>query len=76
LVTLIPQQRDRLAAEMRRQRDEYERDLVLAAQVQRRILLEPPTLPGFELAAATHPARLLGGDLYEFFETRVARRNF
>jgi hypothetical protein len=29
LVTLIARQRDRLAAEVRRQRDEYERDLVL-----------------------------------------------
>ena len=68
LVTLIAKQRDRLAAEVRRQRDEYERDLVLAAQVQRRVLPAPPTLPGFELAAAMHPARLLGGDYYDFFE--------
>jgi serine phosphatase RsbU (regulator of sigma subunit) len=68
LVTLIAKQRDRLAAEVRRQRDAYERDLVLAAQVQRRVLPPPPTLPGFELAAVMHPARLLGGDYYDFFE--------
>src|ERR1700761_2739027 len=68
LVTLIAKQRDRLAAEVRRQRDEYERDLVLAAQVQRRVLPPPPKLPGFELAAVMHPARLLGGDYYDFFE--------
>jgi sigma-B regulation protein RsbU (phosphoserine phosphatase) len=68
LVTLIAKQRDRLASEVRRQRDAYERDLILAAQVQRRVLPLPPKLPGFELAAAMHPARLLGGDYYDFFE--------
>jgi serine phosphatase RsbU (regulator of sigma subunit) len=68
LVTLIEKQRDRLAAEVRRQRDAYEHDLVLAAQVQRRVLPLPLKLPGFELAAAMHPARLLGGDYYDFFE--------
>jgi serine phosphatase RsbU (regulator of sigma subunit) len=68
LITLVARQRDRLAAEVRRQRDAYERDLVLAAQVQRRVLPQPPTLPGYELAAVMHPARLLGGDYYDFFE--------
>jgi serine phosphatase RsbU (regulator of sigma subunit) len=68
LVTLIAKQRDRLAVEVRKQRDAYERDLVLAAQVQRRVLPPPPKLPGFELAAVMHPARLLGGDYYDFFE--------
>jgi serine phosphatase RsbU (regulator of sigma subunit) len=68
LVTLIARQRDRLAAEVRRQRDAYERDLVLAAQVQRRVLPPPPTIPGFEMAAVMHPARLLGGDYYDFFK--------
>jgi sigma-B regulation protein RsbU (phosphoserine phosphatase) len=68
LVTLIAKQRDRLAAEVRGQRDAYERDLVLASQVQRRVLPPPPTLSGFEFAAAMHPARLLGGDYYDFFQ--------
>jgi sigma-B regulation protein RsbU (phosphoserine phosphatase) len=68
LVTLIARQRDRLADQVRRQRDAYERDLVLAAQVQRRVLPAPPTLPGFELAAVMRPARLLGGDYYDFFQ--------
>ncbi len=68
LVTLIARQRDRLAAEVRIQRDAYERDLVLAAQVQRRVLPSPPTLSGFELGAVMHPARLLGGDYYDFFQ--------
>jgi sigma-B regulation protein RsbU (phosphoserine phosphatase) len=68
LVTLIAKQRDRLATEVRKQRDAYERDLVLAAQVQQRVLPAPPTLPGFELAAVMHTARLLGGDYYDFFQ--------
>jgi serine phosphatase RsbU (regulator of sigma subunit) len=68
LVTLLAKQRDRLAAEVRRQRDAYERDLVLASQVQRRVLPKPPTLSGFEFAATMHPARLLGGDYYDFFQ--------
>jgi serine phosphatase RsbU (regulator of sigma subunit) len=67
LVTLIAKQRDRLAAQVRQQRDAYEHDLILAAQVQRRVLPKPPTLAGFEFAAVMHPARLLGGDYYDFF---------
>jgi serine phosphatase RsbU (regulator of sigma subunit) len=68
LVTLIAKQRDRLSTEVRKQRDAYERDLVLAAQVQQRVLPAPPTLSGFELAAVMHTARLLGGDYYDFFQ--------
>jgi sigma-B regulation protein RsbU (phosphoserine phosphatase) len=68
LVTLIARQRARLAAEVRRQRDEYEHDLVLASQVQRRVLPKPPIVAGLELAAAMQTARLLGGDYYDFFQ--------
>ncbi|NYF52647.1 PP2C family protein-serine/threonine phosphatase [Tunturiibacter gelidoferens] len=68
LVTLIARQRGRLAAEVRRQRDEYERDLTLASQVQRQVLSKPPIVPGLELAAAMQTARLLGGDYYDFFQ--------
>ena len=68
LVTLIAKQRDRLAVEVRQQRDAYEHDLILASHVQMRVLPRPPTLPGFELAAVMHPARLLGGDYYDFFQ--------
>jgi serine phosphatase RsbU (regulator of sigma subunit) len=67
-VTLIARQRDRLAAEVRRQRDEYEHDLILASQVQQRVLPRPPTVQGLELAAAMQTARLLGGDYYDFFQ--------
>jgi serine phosphatase RsbU (regulator of sigma subunit) len=67
LVWLITRQRNRLTAEVRRQRDEYEHDLTLAAQVQQQVLPKPLTLPGLELAATMHTARLLGGDYYDFF---------
>ena len=68
LVTRIAKQRERLAAEVRRQRDEYESDLTLASQVQRQVLSPPPVMPGIELAATMQPARLLGGDYYDFFK--------
>jgi len=68
LVTQIARQRSRLVAEVRRQRDEYEHDLVLAAQVQRQVLPKPPICPALELAAAMQTAQLLGGDYYDFFQ--------
>jgi sigma-B regulation protein RsbU (phosphoserine phosphatase) len=68
LVTLIARQRERLAAEVRRQRDEYERDLTLASLVQRQVLPKPPIVSGLELAATMQTARLLGGDYYDFFQ--------
>lgn len=68
LVTLVARQREKLAEAVRQQRDEYERELVLASQVQRRVLAKPPVLPSFDLAAAMFPARLLGGDYYDFFQ--------
>jgi serine phosphatase RsbU (regulator of sigma subunit) len=68
VVTLLEQQRDRFATEVRIQRDEYERDLVLASQVQRQVLPQPPIVPGLELAATMQTARLLGGDYYDFFK--------
>jgi serine phosphatase RsbU (regulator of sigma subunit) len=68
LVTMVARQRGRMAAEIRQQRDDYERDLTLASQVQRQVLPKPPVVPGIELAAAMQTARLLGGDYYDFFQ--------
>jgi serine phosphatase RsbU (regulator of sigma subunit) len=68
LVTRIAKQRERLAAEVRRQRDEYESDLTLASQVQRQVLSKPPVMTGIQLAASMQTARLLGGDYYDFFK--------
>jgi serine phosphatase RsbU (regulator of sigma subunit) len=67
LVTAVARQRAALAAEIRQERDDYEKDLTLAAQVQRRVLPAPPVIPGVQLAAAMQTARLLGGDYYDFF---------
>jgi len=68
LVTLIAKQRDRLAAEVRQQRDAYERDMILAAQVQQQVLPRPLVTRGLELAGFMQTARLLGGDYYDFFQ--------
>lgn len=68
LVWLIAHQRNRLVDEVREQRDEYESDLGLAAQVQQQVLPQPLILPGLELAGTMHAARLLGGDYYDFFQ--------
>src|ERR1700678_2194566 len=68
LVTRIARQRNRLVAEVRRQRDEYERDLYLASQVQRQVLPKPPVCPSLEIGAAMQTATLLGGDYYDFFQ--------
>ena len=68
LVTRIARQRNRLVAEVRRQRDEYEHDLYLASQVQRQVLPKPPVCPSLEIGAAMQTATLLGGDYYDFFQ--------
>jgi predicted permease len=45
------------------------RDIALAADVQRRLLPEaPPRAEGVEFAAASVPARRIGGDYYDFVE--------
>jgi serine phosphatase RsbU (regulator of sigma subunit) len=66
-ITLIARQRDRMAEAVRKQRDEYERDLTLAALVQHRVLPKPLTLPEIDIAAEMKTARMLGGDYYDFF---------
>jgi serine phosphatase RsbU (regulator of sigma subunit) len=68
LVTQIARQRNRLVAEVRRQRDEYEHDLYLASQVQRQVLPKPPVCASLEIGAAMQTATLLGGDYYDFFQ--------
>jgi serine phosphatase RsbU (regulator of sigma subunit) len=68
LVTLIARQRNRLIAEVRQQRDEYEHDLYLASQVQRQVLPKPPVCAGLQIGAAMQTATLLGGDYYDFFQ--------
>ena len=47
------------------------RDIALASDVQRRLLPDaPPRAEGVEFAAASVPARRIGGDYYDFVELR------
>jgi putative ABC transport system permease protein len=47
------------------------RDIALASEVQRRLLPDaPPRADGVEFAAASVPARRIGGDYYDFVELR------
>jgi sigma-B regulation protein RsbU (phosphoserine phosphatase) len=59
------------------EKERIERELELAAAIQREIL--PHTLPsvaGVELAAANIPARHIGGDYYDFFPLSRGRLGF
>ena len=47
------------------------RDIALASEVQRRLLPDaPPRAEGVDFAAASVPARRIGGDYYDFVELR------
>jgi sigma-B regulation protein RsbU (phosphoserine phosphatase) len=47
------------------------RDIALASDVQRRLLPDaPPRVDGVDFAAASVPARRIGGDYYDFVELR------
>jgi sigma-B regulation protein RsbU (phosphoserine phosphatase) len=46
-----------------------ERDLELAAKVQKQLLPQQlPTVPGYQIAAHTEPAHIVSGDYFDFFE--------
>jgi serine phosphatase RsbU (regulator of sigma subunit) len=60
-------QREALAKTVRQQRDDLLRDVELAAQVQRLFLPSgKPAIPGLEIAGMMHPARVVGGDYYDY----------
>lgn len=49
------------------EKERYERDLQLAAEIQRQILPKGvPEMPGFEVAGWNRPAREVGGDFFDF----------
>lgn len=51
------------------ERERLKRELEIAAEVQRSILPAAfPSLPGFEFAAHTRPAREVGGDYYDLLQ--------
>ncbi len=59
---------DHLAAEERRR---LESDLELSQKVQQALLPEQvPDIPGMELAAFSQPARIVGGDYFDFLHFR------
>lgn len=51
------------------EQEKLRRDLALAAEVQKRLLPDRPPEPGLaELAAVSLPARIVGGDYYDFID--------
>jgi len=60
-------QRNALNEVTRHQRDELLKEVELAAEVQRLFLpRSDPETAGFEIAGAMHPARVVGGDYYDY----------
>ena len=62
-------QRNALNELTRNQRDELLKEVHLAAEVQQLFLpRSDPETKGFEIAGAMHPARVVGGDYYDYLE--------
>ncbi len=54
------------------EKERYERDMQLAAEIQRQILPKGvPVLPGYEIAGWNRPAREVGGDYYDLLPLAV-----
>jgi serine phosphatase RsbU (regulator of sigma subunit) len=61
-------QQESLLKTVERQRDDLLKDVELAAQVQRLFLpAGKPAIDGLDIAGMMHPARVVGGDYYDFF---------
>lgn len=59
------------------EKERIERELELAAAIQRQILpRELPQIPGLELAGATLPTRQVGGDYFDLFPLSRGRLGF
>jgi phosphoserine phosphatase RsbU/P len=59
------------------EKERIERELELAAAIQRQILpRELPRIPGLELAGATLPTRQVGGDYFDLFPLSRGRLGF
>src|ERR1700756_449347 len=62
-------QRNAMNELTRHQRDALLKEVELAAEVQRLFLpRSDPEAAGFEIAGAMHPARVVGGDYYDYIE--------
>jgi len=67
LLQYFVSQRDALFELTRRQRDALMKDVQLAAQVQRMFLpITEPVIAGFDIAAMICPAKVVGGDYYDY----------
>jgi phosphoserine phosphatase RsbU/P len=67
----------RLYEEIARQERRLERDLMLAQELQFRLLPQvKPKLVNLEVAAKSVPARQIGGDLYDFLKYSLGRTAF
>jgi len=59
----------RLYEELAEREKRIEQDLEAARELQAALLpVEPPPIEGLEIAAGYRPARIIGGDLYDFFQ--------
>lgn len=68
IVNQLGGQRRRLAEAAREQRDELAGEIQLAAEVQQGILPRTvPSIPGIDIAVKMHPAKIVAGDYYGFF---------
>lgn len=69
VVDRLSGQRIELTQIVQRQRDELEREIKLAADVQQRLLpANPPEIPGFDIAGQMIPARIVGGDYFDYID--------
>lgn len=51
------------------EKEKLERELHVAASIQKNLLPDaPPNIPGMQIAATTIPSRFVGGDFYDFME--------
>jgi sigma-B regulation protein RsbU (phosphoserine phosphatase) len=76
-VNRLTVQRAALGRVVQDQVDELAKEMELAAEVQRRLLpAYPPSVPGFELAARMYPAKVVGGDYYDFMEMPNGKLGF
>jgi len=65
----------RLYEELRARERKLDNDFQLAKQVQRSMLPdEPPSIPGFDIGTAYHPADNLSGDFYDFLRLPSTQR--
>ncbi len=63
-----------LLEELQKARDALWSEMELAKRIQTALLPEGKRIKGFEIAAAMHPAREVGGDYYDFITTPTGEK--